>query len=218
MQSEKFEIENKIEEIQGMLDDCESKRFDSSKLIVPSDTIYDLLAELKNCIPEEIDRYRKIIDQRNKIINGANADAKRILEEANRQKERLISEEAVVEDAKQQAQYIIEDAKREAEAILADARRSANANVSEASRQAHEVFDGAVGYTADRLDDLERVLDDLGVLISDGMRSFESHINENLSLVRQNRSELDHMTFEDVPAEEYYDDDMGEEGDEYLDD
>ncbi|MCR5624282.1 MAG: hypothetical protein K6G11_03460 [Lachnospiraceae bacterium] len=206
MQAEKFDIENKIEEIQAMLDECDTKKFDSSKLIVPSDAIYDLLAELKNCIPEEIDRYRKIIDQRSKIINGANNDAQRILEDANRQKDILVGENNIVREAKQEAQYIIEQANAEADRIVNNAHVQAESLRSSVTAQSHDIFEGTMYYTSDRLDEIERLLDDINLMISDGMRSFEAKINDNLSTIRQNRAELETTTFENVSGGAIYDD------------
>ncbi len=198
VEKETFEIENKIDEIEDFLSNCQTRKFDSGKLIVPYDGLYDLLDALRNCIPEEIDRYRKVIDRRAKILAGAENDAKRIIEEANRKKDMLLEENNIVIEAKQKAKYIIEDAEAEAEIIRENAQAEADNNIAYATERANELYEGTTFYTRDKMDAIERMFDDMQLFITDGMRSFESQVNEQLSAIRQDRVELDRTTFEEV--------------------
>ena len=74
-------IEQLIDEIEEFVESCKPQPFSQTKIIVPKDELFELLTELRLKTPDEIKRYQKIIANKDKIINDAQAQAERILEE-----------------------------------------------------------------------------------------------------------------------------------------
>ena len=74
-------IEQLIDEIEEFVESCKPQPFSQTKIIVPKDELFELLTELRLKTPDEIKRYQKIIANKDKIINDAQAQAERMLEE-----------------------------------------------------------------------------------------------------------------------------------------
>ena len=75
-------IEQKIEDIYGFVESCKMQSFSSTKVIVPKNDLYDLLDDLRRDAPEEIKRYRKMLSQRDAILEDAEKKAADILADA----------------------------------------------------------------------------------------------------------------------------------------
>ena len=61
----------KIEDIYGFVESCKMQSFSTTKVIVPKNDLYDLLDDLRRDVPEEIKRYRKMLNQRDAILEDA---------------------------------------------------------------------------------------------------------------------------------------------------
>ena len=72
-------IELLIEEIIEFVENCKSSTFNSSRVVVPKDQLYDLLDELHLRLPDEIKKYQKIIANRDKILSDAQQKADTML-------------------------------------------------------------------------------------------------------------------------------------------
>ena len=129
-------IEQKIEDIFGFVESCKMQRLSTTKVIVPKDELYDLLDDLRRDVPEEIERCRKIMRQKNAIFEDAENKASAILSDAQEQYKALVEEHAIMQEAKQQAEYTVQEANAQAEQIIANARA-----------QAEEIGAGAINYT-----------------------------------------------------------------------
>ena len=70
-------IEQLIDEIEEFVESCKPQPFSQTKIIVPKDELFELLTELRLKTPDEIKRYQKIIANKDKIINDAQAQAER---------------------------------------------------------------------------------------------------------------------------------------------
>ena len=57
-------IEQIIDEIEEFIEGCKTAPFSQSKIIVPKEQLYELLTELRVKTPDEIKRYKKIIEQK----------------------------------------------------------------------------------------------------------------------------------------------------------
>ena len=78
-ESRESRIEQKIEDIYSFVESCKMQRLSATRVIVPKDELYDLLDDLRRDIPAEIKRYRKILNQRDAILDDANTKAQAML-------------------------------------------------------------------------------------------------------------------------------------------
>lgn len=202
-------IEQKIEDIYGFVESCKMQSFSSTKVIVPKNDLYDLLDDLRRDAPEEIKRYRKMLSQRDAILEDAEKKAADILADAQEQYSALVEEHNIMQEAYQQAEITVANANEEAERIIANARK-----------QADEMGSGAIYYTTDMMDMAEKVIAKAYESILNNSKALETALSGYLEIIRKNKAELlqanepQPETESQQPQEEPYEEDYEDEGEE----
>ncbi len=202
-------IEQKIEDIYGFVESCKMQSFSSTKVIVPKNDLYDLLDDLRRDAPEEIKRYRKMLSQRDAILEDAEKKAADILADAQEQYSALVEEHNIMQEAYQQAEITVANANEEAERIIANARK-----------QADEMGSGAIYYTTDMMDMAEKVIAKAYESTLNNSKALETALSGYLEIIRKNKAELlqanepqpetESQQLQEEPYEEDYEDE-GEE-------
>jgi vacuolar-type H+-ATPase subunit H len=172
-------IEKTIDEIYDFIESCKTSGWGGTKVSVPKDELYELLAELKERTPDEIKRYQKIIANRDSIIAQAEERAESIIKDAKIKAEQLVSENAIVQQAYVKSQEMISQASDEAAEV-----RSSAENDSEAIRS------GALNYANDIMSDMERILADAFNNTKKLAEGLVNSLNESYTIVAANRREL----------------------------
>ena len=172
-------IEQKIEDIYGFVESCKMQSFSTTKVIVPKNDLYDLLDDLRRDVPEEIKRYRKMLNQRDAILEDAKRKASEILMDAQEQYKALVEEHSIMQEAYQQAEETVRLANEEAAAIVDSARRQAN-----------EIGNGAIYYTTDMLSNAEKVIAQAYETTVNNSKALETALGGYLEIIRRNRAEL----------------------------
>lgn len=172
-------IEQKIEDIYGFVESCKMQSFSSTKVIVPKNDLYDLLDDLRRDAPEEIKRYRKMLSQRDAILEDAEKKAADILADAQEQYSALVEEHNIMQEAYQQAEITVANANAEAERIIANARK-----------QADEMGSGAIYYTTDMMDMAEKVIAKAYESTVNNSKALETALSGYLEIIRKNKAEL----------------------------
>ena len=170
-------IEQKIEDIYGFVESCKMQSFSTTKVVVPKNDLYDLLDDLRRDVPEEIKRYRKMLED-------AERKASAILADAKEQYNALVEEHSIMQQAYQQAEETVRQANEQAEAIIANARR-----------QADEIGNGAIYYTTDLLNMAEKVIAGAYESTVNNSKALETALRGHMEIIQRNRAEL-------VPASE----------------
>ena len=202
-------IEQKIEDIYGFVESCKMQSFSSTKVIVPKNDLYDLLDDLRRDAPEEIKRYRKMLSQRDAILEDAEKKAADILADAQEQYSALVEEHNIMQEAYQQAEITVANANEEAERIIANARK-----------QADEMGSGAIHYTTDMMDMAEKVIAKAYESTLNNSKALETALSGYLEIIRKNKAELlqanepQPETESQQPQEEPYEEDYEDEGEE----
>ena len=202
-------IEQKIEDIYGFVESCKMQSFSSTKVIVPKNDLYDLLDDLRRDAPEEIKRYRKMLSQRDAILEDAEKKAADILADAQEQYSALVEEHNIMQEAYQQAEITVANANEEAERIIANARK-----------QAEEMGSGAIYYTTDMMNMAEKVIAKAYESTLNNSKALETALSGYLEIIRKNKAELlqanepQPETESQQPQEEPYEEDYEDEGEE----
>ena len=202
-------IEQKIEDIYGFVESSKMQSFSSTKVIVPKNDLYDLLDDLRRDAPEEIKRYRKMLSQRDAILEDAEKKAADILADAQEQYSALVEEHNIMQEAYQQAEITVANANEEAERIIANARK-----------QADEMGSGAIYYTTDMMDMAEKVIAKAYESTLNNSKALETALSGYLEIIRKNKAELlqanepQPETESQQPQEEPYEEDYEDEGEE----
>ena len=90
-------------------------------VIVDEDRLLDIIDQMRVSIPDEINRGKQILAQRDRILAQASEEQARTIEIANEKKEQLISASEITIDAKKRADQIVSQAMTEAEMIKREA-------------------------------------------------------------------------------------------------
>lgn len=140
-------IEEMISEIEIFIDNCKYQPLSSSKIIVPKDDLEQMLNELKIKLPNEIERCKKIMRNKEAILADARTRADSIITESVAEANRLVDQSQIVELANIRANEILEMARSQAEQI-----------VYEANAEANEVRLGSMYYTREKLTEVSNYI------------------------------------------------------------
>ena len=133
-----YRLYETVDELTTVIENARSVPM-SGSCMVPRDHLLDLLDELRESLPQEVQAAGAIVEQRTQILQQAQAEAERltgrtrsesdqVVAAARRQREELIGtarrqRDEIITEAQQQADGVLAQAEAEAEAVLAEAGR-----------------------------------------------------------------------------------------------
>ena len=168
-------IEEMISEIEIFIDNCKYQPLSSSKIIVPKEDLEQMVGELKLKLPNEIERCKKIMRNKEAILADARARAESVAE-ANR----LVDQSQIVELANIRANEITDMARSQAEQIIA-----------EANADAKEVRAGSMYYSKDKLSEISQYINATLQAERANYENLIKSLEDNASRVADNMAELD---------------------------
>lgn len=120
-----MKIEEILDEIETMIIDAARLPF-TNKRVLEEDDIARLLDELRATLPEEIKEARRIIAERQRIMEEAQNEAQKIVDQAKSYVVKLTDENIITQQAQEQANKIISSAQNAARELHNDAVAYAN--------------------------------------------------------------------------------------------
>ena len=90
-------IEEMISEIEIFIDNCKYQPLSSSKIVVPKDDLEQMLNELKLKLPNEIERCKKIMRNKEAILADARTRADSIITESVAEANKLVDQSQLTE-------------------------------------------------------------------------------------------------------------------------
>ena len=174
-------LETIIDNIEQMI---ENVRPDTrGRVMLPKDTLRQLIGELKSSIPDEIKRYnektRELEQSKNRELEQARKNAERIMVEANEMKDRMLNESEQIKLAEQRSKEILDEASRKANEMIANAEANA--------RQMH---DRSLKEYDDSLVFMMNFIQTLGTDVSSIMNTQLQNLSNKLNEVVNLRNEL----------------------------
>lgn len=156
-----------LDELEGYLQECNSLPF-STKVVVNMEVIYEFMADLRMKLPEEIKRSRRIIEEKDKLIEEATSTAKAIEAETKAHVEKMLNEHEIRRKAI-----------TEAEALL-----------NKAKSTAQEITDGAYSYVEELLAQNQQVLKDLLQKSNQQFSQYDLYLKRQIEVIEQNRASI----------------------------
>ena len=184
-------IEKAIDEIYEYVESCKPSKLYPNKVTVSKDELYDLLDALRMCAPEEIKRYQKIINNREKILSEAQAVAQKIMSQAQEQTAQLLDQNEIVQTAYVQAEQIVKQAEVQAQNIL-----------NQALGESDQVRTSALYYTSDLLGEAGRNIESSLKEIESKSTMLVNVLKKDIEVIKSNRTELKDQIEGNLPAEE----------------
>jgi cell division septum initiation protein DivIVA len=156
-----------LEELEGYLHECNTLPF-STKVVVNMEVIYEFMADIRMKLPEEIKRSRRIIEEKDQILEEAKATAKAIDIETKAHVEKMLDEHEIRRRA------------------LADA----DSLLKKAKNTAQEITDGAYNYVEELLAQNQQVLKDLLIKSNQQFAQYDAYLKKQIEVIEQNRASI----------------------------
>ncbi len=201
-------IEQQIDAIEDYIDNCKFQAFSKTNIIVDKDELDELLEELRNRTPEEIKSYRRIIANKENIIEDARRKADDLIGDATSQSQQMVDESEIVARAQARADEIIADAKEQAQRIM-----------DEANEQVQSIRESANTYVDDMLGSIDDDTTNALTELTETFGNLHSILSDYITRIRDDRRELapqETAEEEEYVEEEEYDEEEPaevEEGD-----
>ena len=210
-----YRLYETVDELTTVIENARSVPM-SSSCMVPRDHLLDLLDDLRESLPEDVQAAGAIVEQRTEILQQAQAEAERLtgrtrgesdqlLNSARRQRDELLGtarrqRDELLADAQVQAEELLAEAEVEADRLVAEGRAQREALIAEAVLEHErlitetEVYRGAVSR-ADELGaqtaaDVARMRADVDEYVDSRLADFGTTLERMLRSVEKARTTL----------------------------
>lgn len=159
--------ENLINNLAAFIAECKPATLSRSNISADRDTLFALVDDIKQSLPEDLERCTKVIAQKENILAKAREEAAKIIQAGKERAEQLVCETAIVQTSYARANDIISEADRRAKEIISEAERTRdiiNNGVFEDAKEKFSIiiesYSKAFQETRDGYDNLMRILQD----------------------------------------------------------
>jgi F0F1-type ATP synthase membrane subunit b/b' len=115
-----MDLAARIQQLEDLVHEAKSMPL-SSSLLINKEEILELVAEMKEELPEEIKQARWIVKDREELLAKARLEAESLVEQARHEQVKMARQEEVVERAKHEAERLLELADAEGRRIRLEA-------------------------------------------------------------------------------------------------
>jgi hypothetical protein len=115
-----MDLIDRIDELQVLIEEAKAVPL-SSSAVINREEMLELLAQLKEEVPDEVRQARWMSRDKDELLERARKEAERIIAEAREQRDRLLSRTEIVHAAEREAERIIDEAKERAAKIRVEA-------------------------------------------------------------------------------------------------
>ncbi len=178
-------IETKIEQVidsfEEYIDSCRMAMLSNTKMIVERPQIEAYLEDLRKYTPEEVKKFQRMINNRDKILADAKKKATEIEDKAKAYADMMAEESQIMKIAYEKANELMEEAQRQANEVM-----------NQANVDAAQIRTGVLNYAKEMLTSIETII---GSTIEDHQSRYTSMITtlqEHHNVVLENLSALDH--------------------------
>jgi len=210
-----YRLYETVDELTTVIENARSVPM-SGSCMVPRDHLLDLLDDLRESLPEDVQAAGSIVEQSTEILQQAQAEAERLtgrtrseteqlLAAAHRQRDELLGtarrqRDDLLSCAQEQAEQLLADAEAEADQLIADGRARREALIAEAVAEHErlitetEVYRGAVSRSdelgARTATDVARMRAEVDQYVDTRLADFGTTLERMLHSVEAARSSL----------------------------
>jgi cell division septum initiation protein DivIVA len=143
-----YRLYETVDELTTVIENARSVPM-SGSCMVPRDHLLDLLDDLRESLPEDVQAAGAIVEQRTEILSQAQAEAERLTGRTRGESEQLLAaarrqRDELLGTARRQRDELLAQAQAEAEDLLADAEAEAERLVAEGRRHRETLIAEAV--------------------------------------------------------------------------
>lgn len=134
------EIEAFIEELEDLINEAKAPLTGGgNKKIIDAELAYEILDDIKGSLPGEFQKARRVLRERDEILNAAEDEARHIVTDAEDRANTLASDQEIVRIANDQAMEIKSNAEKDAREIRYWAENSAEQTFSKVEEELRAV-------------------------------------------------------------------------------
>jgi cell division septum initiation protein DivIVA len=135
-----YRLYETVDELTTLIENARSVPMSGGSCLVPRDHLLDLLDDLRENLPEEVQAAGAIVEQRTEILQQAQAEAERLTGETRSESDQLVTtarrqREEILGTARRKADDLLTRAHEEVEQLLAEAEAEADRLLAEAGEQ-----------------------------------------------------------------------------------
>jgi hypothetical protein len=152
-----MDLAARLQQLEDLVRDAKSMPLSSSALL-NREEVLELLAEMRDTLPEEVKQARWVVKDRDELLGKARFEAEAIVEAARQEQMQMARHEEVVARANQEAERITQEAEGEARKIRLDAEDYVDAKLAQFEivlRKLQEEAQGSARQLARTLDQVE---------------------------------------------------------------
>lgn len=205
-------VEEQITAIEQYLDECKYVQFSSTMIKVDKEKLMDMLADLRGNMPEEMARYRKVINERDRILSEARRKAQELVDRTEAQTNELVGNQEIMQQAYAQANEIVALSSQRAQQIEDDAVNDANSyrmaavqymdqmlagmeteskKASEKLQQTYQSLTNQLGQTYTQMTSaLQQSYGDMARQLESGCGQYQNALAQYIRTLGSNRDEL----------------------------
>ncbi len=133
-------VDQLLDLMEETLEEGTAVPFAAARRVVDVDRIRDIIDEVRNNLPDEIRDSKKIVNDREQILEMARQEGDNIVKQAEERARAMVSEQEIVKRAKKYAADMISGAKTQSDELL----RSANNYCEDLLKKAEEALTRSV--------------------------------------------------------------------------
>src|SRR5918992_4680484 len=115
-----MDLIERIDELQLLIEEAKAVPL-SSSAVINRDEFLELLAQLKEAVPDEVRQARWMSRDRDELLERARKEAERVVTEAAEQRDRLLSRTEIVNAANREAERIVDEGRERAAKLRVEA-------------------------------------------------------------------------------------------------
>lgn len=125
-----MEIFRILDELELMIKDSKKVPFSNGKTLIESNRFLDRLDRIRAILPEELETARRVINDKERIVNEACAEAEKFVEQSRDRAARMVDDNEITRSAMSSAEEIVIKAEQLAQEIRRDANEYAEGVLS----------------------------------------------------------------------------------------
>jgi vacuolar-type H+-ATPase subunit H len=152
-----MDLAARLQQLEDLVRDAKSMPLSSSAL-VNREEVLELLAEMRESLPEEIKQARWVVKDREELLSKARFEAEGIVEAATQEQLRMARKEEVVARAHQEAERIAQEAEADGRKVRLEAEDYVDAKLAQFEivlRKLQDEAQGSARQLARTLDQVE---------------------------------------------------------------
>lgn len=161
-------LESIIEQMEQLIEQSKPVFLSSTHISVDRERLEDYVRQFKNNLPEEIERYRRLMENADAIEKESHDKAERFMAKVHQQASEMLSQSEITNLANKQADDMVALAEKEAERIINEARYEADGYLASAQAYLNDMLVNLNGIIYDCIENTtrntNRFLDSLSVV------------------------------------------------------